>query len=292
MTYTLENGSFKVRVSNHGAELQGLYSKKTDREYLWQAAPETWGNHSLLLFPACGRVAYSRMICRGREYPLPMHGFAKDMDFTVTELKKDSISMEIHATEKTRAMFPYEFCLRVIFTLTEKEVVQTFEVETEGKDRMHFSLGAHPGFFCPIVLGEKAADYALTFDSDKEIVEYSYDPVTRLLLNEHRTFAAAGGEVPLSDGFFNNGPKVLGNVKARSVSLVSKSSGRYMKMGIEGFPFMCLWGLGGRMQIICIEPWCGTSDKNDTDFIWENKFGSESVLPGETFSRSLRFELG
>ena len=99
MIHTIENDKVRASISTMGAELQSLYSKQTEREYMWQAAPETWSNHSLLLFPACGRVANSRMIVKGKEYPLMMHGFAKDTEFETVEKSETSLTLMMRDTE-------------------------------------------------------------------------------------------------------------------------------------------------------------------------------------------------
>ncbi len=291
MIHTIENDKVRVSISTMGAELQSLYSKQTEREYMWQAAPETWSNHSLLLFPACGRVANSRMIVKGKEYPLMMHGFAKDTEFETVEKSETSLTLMMRDTEKTRAVFPYNFRFAVTFTVEGDTVYQRFDVINDGEDKMYFSLGAHPGFFCPIVLGERADSYVMRFDRPQNIKEITKDPATWLLTHE-KTDYLNGTDIQISDSFFDNGPMVLENVCANSVTLLSKESGRFMEMGIKDFPFMCLWGKGGRMQIICIEPWCGISDYVDTDFQWEKRYGNECVKAGETFVRTLYFRLG
>jgi len=54
MTYTIESSSLKITINKTGAELCSILSKKTDREYIWQANPEVWGNHAPVLFPIIG----------------------------------------------------------------------------------------------------------------------------------------------------------------------------------------------------------------------------------------------
>jgi len=291
MIHTIENDKVRASIATYGAELQSLYSKVTEREYMWQAAPEAWPDHSLLLFPACGRVANSRMIVKGKEYPLMMHGFAKNTEFETVEKSATSVTLMMRDTDETRRVFPYDFRFVVKFYVEGDRVYEEFNVINDGKDKMYFSLGAHPGFFCPIVLGERADSYVMRFDCPQNIKEFVKDPGSWLLTHEQTTFLE-GTDVPLSDTFFDNGPMVLENVHANSVTLLSKESGRFMEMGIKDFPFMCLWGKGGRMQIICIEPWCGTSDYVDTDFQWEKRYGNECVDAGKTFVRTLYFRLG
>ena len=38
--HTIENEELRVMISDHGAELSGIFDKKNNREVLWNAVPE------------------------------------------------------------------------------------------------------------------------------------------------------------------------------------------------------------------------------------------------------------
>ncbi len=288
MDYIISNEFLSVRVNSKGAQLMSLYSKKTGREYLWQRDPVGWGDSALLLFPACSRIAGNRIFVKGKEYFLPTQGFAKNMEFALVNKTDDSLTLEIAANEYTLSMFPYLFHLRISFDLVGDELRETFHVINDGTEEMSFSLGSHPGFFCPIDLHEDTSDYVLEFDRPQNIHRVATQDVTKLLLHESTPYIV-GTELPLSDYFFADGPKLLSGVDADWVRLKSKKSGQYVQMGIKNFPYMALWGLNQRMTFICVEPYCGTSDYADTDHVWETKPGNEHVVPGGVFERELRF---
>ena len=290
--FRLENDSFIIFASLQGAELQGIYAKKTKIEYMWQPGHEIWPHHSMLLFPSPGRVADDRTIIGGKVYPATMHGFANDMKFEVLEVDDVHLVMELSASEATRRFFPYEFRLQVEFLLKEDVLHQIFRVINEDDKRIYFSLGAHPGFYCPIVLGEKAEDYELRFDAPQNIHQLELQENTRLLTGCSTPYLQNETTIPLGNDFFNDGPKLFDGVKADTITLQSKKSGHYVEIGIKDFPYLCLWGVGTRMSIICIEPWCGVSDLADTDHVWETKLGIESVDVGDVFERRLTFRVG
>ena len=272
--------------------MQGLYSKNTKIEYLWQPGHEIWPHHSMLLFPSPGRVADDRTIVDGKVYPATMHGFANDMEFQVLDADASHLLLQLEANEQTRKSFPYEFCLQVEFLLKEDVLYQTFRVINKDNKRIYFSLGAHPGFYCPIVLGEKAENYTLAFDVPQDIFQLELQENTRLLTGKRRPYLQNQMEIPLGNDFFDDGPKLLENVKASTITLKSKESSHFMEMGIEGFPYLCLWGTETRMSLICIEPWCGVSDSVDTDHVWETKPGIESVDVKKVFERRMTFRIG
>lgn len=47
--HTLENDQLCVTISDHGAELSGIFDKKNDREILWNADPSHWKRHAPVL---------------------------------------------------------------------------------------------------------------------------------------------------------------------------------------------------------------------------------------------------
>ncbi len=293
MKYILENEKLKVVVATKAAELQGIYSKETGKEYMWQPGAEIWNTHSILLFPNPGRIAHDRIIVGGKVYPATMHGFAKDMEFTATEATSEKVVMELAANEDTKFFLPYEFLFRVIFELKGDVLEQRFEVVNKDDKDIYFCLGAHPGFYCPIELGESGDDYVLRFDPPQQMLRTETEAGTRLLTGKTAPVELENGtDMFVGEKFFNDDPKLFSDIKADTITLLSKKSGRFVEMGIKGFPFMCLWGVPDKMQILSIEPWCGTSDLTDTDHVWEHKLGIEKAALGETWTRTLTFRVG
>lgn len=292
VTLKLENDYMKIEVSTVGAELQSLYSKKTEMEYLWQPGHDIWPHHSMLLFPNPGRIAGDRVIIGGKVYPATMHGFANDMEFKLVEADEKHILLQISATKETRKSFPYEFRLQVEFSLEGELVVQKFRVINDDDKKIYFSLGTHPGFYCPIQIDETGDDYFFEFDSPQYIEELELQEGTRLLTGAKTPWMRGKRTKEIGERFFNDGPKVLEGVRANHIIMKSKRSGHFVELGIKDFPYMCLWGVETKMSILCIEPWCGVSDLADTDHIWEKKLGIEVVDVGNVFERILTFRVG
>ena len=290
--FKLQNRHMTVTVSAVGAELTGLYSQKTDLQYLWQPGFETWPHSSMLLFPNPGRISRGRTIIGGKVYPANMHGFVHDKPFELVEQTPDRLVLETRADDHSRTYYPYDFCLQVEFALDEDRLIQTFRVMNLGTETMYYCLGAHPGFYCPLVLGEKAQDYVLSFDRPQQLHQLELEENTRLLTGNKRPYLNNQTDIALDEGFFNNGPMLFDGMDAKTVTLRSKVSGRFVEMGIEGFTDLCLWGVPTKMSLIAVEPWIGTSDRTDTDHIWEKKPGIQTVSPGQEKTHQLTFRLG
>ena len=290
--FELENEKLRIRVCTLGAELQSVYSKETDLEYIWQPGTETFAHHTMLLFPNPGRIAHDRIIVGGKVHPAMMHGFANDMEFSVVEYNNERILLELGATDYTRRYYPYEFRFQVEFTLENDKVLQHFYVINDDTKPVYYCLGAHPGFYCPIELSESGDDYSLVFNRPQMLRQMELENHTRLLTGNFAICLNNETEIPLSEHFFDNGPRLYSNMDAETITLQSKKSGRFMELGISGFDNLCLWGAPGKMSVICIEPWIGTSDRTDTDHVWETKPGVKRIEVGEVGKHLMTFRVG
>lgn len=290
--YKIENDRLSVRVDAVGAELKGLYSKVTDMEYLWQPGAETWSHSSMLLFPNPGRIARGRTIIGGKTYPASMHGFAYDMPFSPVEQSEDRLVLERKDNEETRRYYPYAFRLQVEFALSGDTLIQNFRVINDDDKTVCYCLGAHPAFYCPLVLGETAEDYRLEFDRPQCLNRQELEENTRLLTGNSTVYLNGETRIPLGEHFFDGGPKLFGGMNAKTLTLRSAVSGRFVELGVEGFTDLCLWGAPTRMSLIAIEPWIGTSDRADTDHVWEHKPGIQTVERGKTNLHTLTFRVG
>ncbi len=292
MEFVLENEKLTVRVCSLGAELTGLYSKETGLEYLWQPGAEIWPHSSLLLFPNAGRIAHDRILVDGKVYPAMMHGFASMQEFTCTHHSAERLVLELTDSGYTRKYFPYSFCLQVEFLLEGDRLTQNFHVRNRDEKPLYYCLGAHPGFYCPIGLNEKAEDYKLVFDRPQKLDLLHMQENTRLVTGEKTPYLVDETTIPLGDHFFDNGPMLFDGMDAQTVTLRSEKSGRFVEFGINGFPYLCLWGVPTQMSIIAIEPWIGTSDRYDTDHVWEKKPGIRQVAVGKEKTHTLTFRVG
>lgn len=234
----LENRYLSVRVKEIGAELCGIYDKQLQKEYMWQPGYEIWDHSSLILFPNTGRISRDRVIIGGKTHPATMHGFAWRKEFHIVSCSSEELVMELYSDNETRVGFPYEFTLQVIFRLESNRLVQHLNVINRDSRRMYFCLGAHPGFYLPLELGESGEDYLIRFDKPQRINRLMTQDGTMLLTGERRVFMDSKREIQLSENFFNNGPLLLEGLNAGSVMLLSKKSGRFVQMGIQNFPYM------------------------------------------------------
>ncbi len=288
----LENSWLSIRVNLLGAELQSLRSRPLDREYLWQPDDMLWDRQALLLFPNVGRVAGGYAIIGGKEYPQQMHGFAKDLVFTLIEQDENHLLLALTESEKTRESFPFSFRMEVEYILQEDSLLQVVRVRNTDTIPFWFAVGVHPGFICPIFSTDKAEDYFLRFSVPQTLTYYPRDEESGLCTGETRSFAIRAEEIPLHDHFFDGGAFITGSYTTDTIWLCHRTLDHFVELRFENFSYMVIWGPPERLHFVCLEPWSGLPDFVGTDHIWEKKPGNIRLNPGDTYTGSLWFRVG
>ena len=100
--HTLENDQLCVTISDHGAELSGIFDKKNDREILWNADPSHWKRYAPVLFPNVGRYYEDHCLINGKTYTSGQHGFARDMEFICVEETENSVTHLLEAMRQRK----------------------------------------------------------------------------------------------------------------------------------------------------------------------------------------------
>src|SRR6202012_545584 len=110
--FTIENQQLKIGIDPKGAELQSIYHKGHQLEYMWDGNPAFWGKHSPLLFPIVGTLKDNTYYYQDKPYSLSRHGFARDREFTAEAQTPDAITFLLHSDDSTKTVFPFDFELR------------------------------------------------------------------------------------------------------------------------------------------------------------------------------------
>lgn len=146
MEIILENNILALTVNTLGAELVSVQKKRNGRGAFMGCARGRMGIGIVILFPWCGRLKNGKFTYNGTEYEGAGHGFARDLEHTVTEQTDTSITLTLAANAVTMEKYPFVFCLVTTYTLQGTAVRHDVRVENEGDWDMPFALGFHPGF--------------------------------------------------------------------------------------------------------------------------------------------------
>lgn len=279
----LENKYVTASIKSLGAELCSFKLKKDGTEYLWQADPGYWGRHAPVLFPIVGRLVDNEYNLDGKVYQLSQHGFARDMEFVLRESDDQHVVYQLLANETTLEKYPSKFELLIEYTLKGHELTVAYKVKNQDDKKMYFSIGAHPGFRCPLQSGECFEDYYLEFSKKETANKYKLedgfisDQMEIVLNNENI--------IPLSYYLFKDDALVFKGLQSDAVTLKSHKSNKTVMMKFAGFPYHGIWSKPeGGAPFICIEPWYGVADKIGGKKEFTEKEGIRVLKPGECFA--------
>ena len=289
MIIKLENDNFTTEISTKGAELQSLVRKSDGKDIIWRGDKNVWGNHAPILFPFVARCRGEYFMIDGKKCEYSRnHGFARDLEWKCTFQSEDSATFELTQSEDTLYRFPYSFCVKTEYKLTEKGIDWKITVKNTDKKAFKFGLGTHAAFS---LNGNKAEDFVVEFEKKEALTAVCCTPDCFLVTDKDNKKPVTkpygekeAGIVPVTSAGFGNG-HLFTNITSDWVGLRNLRDGSIIKIQTKGFPYCMLWqNTKGEPQFVCLEPWHGVTDSENSDHLWENKIGMNEVAPGEEFA--------
>ncbi|PBJ16153.1 aldose 1-epimerase family protein [Flavobacterium sp. ACN6] len=266
MTTTISNSTLSASIKHSGAELFSIKDNQNN-EYIWEGNPDFWGKHSPVLFPIVGTLKNNTYKINNTEYNLSRHGFARDMEFELLDKSENQAVFSLQSNEETLKKYPFEFELQLIYILNENSLTIEYKVNNKGKEKMPFSIGAHPA----IALPGNFENYALKFEKDEPL---KYNLLENDLISDKtEILKTTENLVPLNYKIFENDALVFKTLESNSLTII-KDSKPYVQVDFEDFTSLGIW-TKENAPFICIEPWFGYSDTADNS---GDLFQKEGVL--------------
>lgn len=283
--FTLESTALRVDVISKGAELQSVFNKNQQLEYLWQGDPAFWGKRSPVLFPIVGTLKDNSFRYNGKSYSLNRHGFAREMDFDMIEQSEGKLVFALSDNDETKKLFPFSFRFQVEYTLSGTTLSVTYRVlNTSETETCWFSVGAHPAFRVPLTDDTVYEDYYLEFEKPETIGRWLIVS-GGLIATETEPLLDNEKKLPLTRDLFVRDAVVLKGLKSEKMRLASDKNNLGFEFSYTGFPFMGIWAAPGA-DFVCIEPWCGIADSIDSSGKIEEKEGIRELEAGGEFVRT------
>ena len=289
---SISNGSLTASIDTMGAQLMNL--RKVESEYLWQGDSNWWPRRAPILFPMVGVLKDSKAESAEGTISLARHGLARLNQFEVVEQSPSSVTLQLKSTEETHKSYPYDFELKLIFSVAGDTLTQTYEVTNPANVVLPFTLGAHPAFNIPIPGVEAASldQYHLLFTrswtsfgpsiTDEGLCDYTTPQ--RLIVNSDT--------LPLSWELIDREKTItLEDVPDRRITLATStethSEAHGIQMDFEGFDYLGIWSAAPGCPFVALEPWCGIADTVDCDGIFEHKPGIMCLEPEQSITKTL-----
>ncbi|MEP7364979.1 MAG: hypothetical protein ABI972_17135 [Acidobacteriota bacterium] len=184
-----------IRPKN-GAEVSSVQVRFAGawREIIWSGgSSDAWKGHAPWLWPATSRnfpkdvapnedAAGSSYNYKGKRYPMPAHGFARDMEWKVESMNAGTAGaravLSLVDTPKTREMYPFGWKVEVEYNVSDGELTMEMRVRAseQNGDEMFFSAGNHITFRTPLVEGSDPLKMTLQSPSTIEYVKKGFMP--------------------------------------------------------------------------------------------------------------------
>lgn len=276
----IRSPQLSVEINTKGAELSSLKSKQ-GLEFLWQARPDVWTRHAPVLFPVVGRLKDNSYRFQNSTYALSQHGFARDMEFEVRQKGGDYCSLGLRQNSETKIFFPWDFELEIGYRLNNNQLQTAYSVTNRSSQPMYFSIGAHPGFNCPFLPGEKFEDHYLEFEDTHYVLSLLKDG---LRSGETKPLHLPDKRLYLSEDLFNQDALVFENNQINKISLGSIRSSCRITIECERWPYFGIWSKKGSREMLCLEPWYGIADSINHNLAIETKEGIICLDKGAAFN--------
>lgn len=285
----IENDELLVEIKSAGAELTKIYSKSTNLNYLWKGDSVFWGRHAPVLFPIVGQVKGKSYLLEGEKYQLSQHGFARDQEFQLIQHDDDLATFELVYSEESLDVYPFKFALQITYQLVGNELLVNYEVINKDEKNILFSLGGHPAFNCPLVKGTKFEDYYLSFPKDENPQQLHLNTTTGLR-NGKVDQVNLGRKIELNYDLFSNDALIYEGLASSEVSLLSNKHEHGLTFTFKNWKYMAFWTKGKNAPFLCLEPWCGITDADDSNGDFKTKLGIEKLGVEKRFVVEYRVE--
>ena len=293
---SISSNSLTASIDTMGAQLMSL--RKGESEYLWQGDSNWWPRRAPILFPIVGVLKNGEAESAEGTISLARHGLARLNQFEVVEQSPSSVTLRLKSTEETRKAYPYDFKLKLIFSVAGDTLTQTYEITNPANVVLPFTLGAHPAFNIPIPSVEATSldQYHLLFTRSWT----SYGPsITDEGLCDYTTpqrLIVDSDTLSLSWELIDREKSItLEDVPDRRITLATSteapSEAHGIQMDFEGFDYLGIWSAAPGCPFVALEPWCGIADTVDCDGIFEHKPGIISLEPGQSIAKTLNIKV-
>ena len=129
-----------------------------------------------ILFPFAGKCFHNEksdtwVPVTGNPVNMPVHGFAKDADFSIRSIDQAGFEVEMIQSDQHGKAYPFDYTFTVIYHFLELSLQISLIMENEGRTPIPWSAGLHPYFQIPWRKDLSISDHSL-FLPAKSVYQY------------------------------------------------------------------------------------------------------------------------
>ena len=275
---TLENHTLRVVFSTCGGHIEEIFHKITGKHHAWRYSDAVWPRRTSVCFPICGALPENHYQYEGVDYGMQPHGFMREQIFEVERQSAASVTLLLTDSPATRGSFPFEFELRLHYTLEEDGLSVEYEVLNPSENApLLFSIGSHYAYAMPIAPAERPEDYRLWLRDDFDAVRIQ---VSDGLQAGPGARIEVGPDMPVP-ALVDSRSIILSCDQSREsrVTLASTATQSGTQVDFIGFEYCVLWAPYAGAPFVCIEPWAGMTGQHGNDAALAQKAGIQKLAP-------------
>lgn len=279
METLIKSSSLTLVINSLGAEITSI-KDNNQTEYIWQAGSE-WSRYAPVLFPIVGRLKNNAFSFNNQNYHLSQHGFARDSLFNLISSNESSCVYELKSSDETKKNYPFDFNFNIKYELLKNKLIVSYFITNPSNKPLYYSVGAHPAFSCQLNGNDTIDDYYLEFDKSKFLLSELKDG----LICEGKTkLEVSKKKLLLSSALFDNDALVFEDAQINKLSLCSIIGHQKITLECKNWPFFGIWTKKKCDKFICLEPWYGITDSENSTGNFQEKKGIIVLNPQTNFS--------
>ncbi len=224
--------SLEIEISNRGAELTSI--KFNDKEMLHDGK-KYWDRSAPILFPMVGKLKNNKTIINDKEYEIPQHGFAKDMEFDLIEETENAKVYMTKSNNNTLEMYPFEFELYVAYIIQKDTLTVKYKVINKDKKDIIFGIGGHPGF----KLDLEQDEYYFELERKENKIEFMEVDGQYISNEPSKNLLRDNKIIDIKKDSFINDAIMIKDFKSKTITLKQKKDDKkILKFDISDFPIL------------------------------------------------------
>ena len=274
----IENDLFKIETTSLGGHLTSIYSKKKDKEYLYQIRKDSWNGQDIFIFPFIARVK-DYFLIDNKKYTFKNHGLIRYMNG-----KEDGNSYIFNSNDETFKNYPYKFTAKISYILIKNELIINYEIINNDTKDMPFMLGAHPAFKLPFVENENESDISnnsIILKTKGKIIQELQDSTFSFMLGQKQEYKT--NIIKLSKELFRKTNTIILDGKNIDKIILKKKDKTSIILNFNHSDFIAIWSDNYYGDYVCIEPWLGLPDYLNPVLELSKKPGIHILKPGSVF---------
>ncbi|UYL08287.1 hypothetical protein B9G69_014680 [Bdellovibrio sp. SKB1291214] len=281
-TCEIKSNKMRVQINTKGAELALLSVDGSDHNWVWNAG-EAWSRSAPLLFPIVGKLKGDRFLFEEQSYAMAQHGFARESEFLVISSQTNKVVFRLNSSDSTKKIYPFDFTLDVIYEIVNDRLNVQFKVLNTDKKKIYFNFGWHPGFVAPW------SDHDGSLVSIGKVFGSRSYLRNGLVCDKEDSFFA-DHKITLNSELFLQDALVFKDLKPGIVAWSRAGERSVLRVDCGNAGHLGLW-TKNLSKFLCIEPWWGYGDDDQTTGQIERKNGIQSLMPQQTWEGMCQIQI-